>query len=220
MLTVRPLPLLAMPPPWLAELLAKVLVLMVTVPLSFSRPPPRALPAELLAKVLFVIFTVPMLKRPPPPKRPELLAKVLLLMLTVPLFSRPPPPPVVEPWAMVRALSVKVTPLFTDKTRTLSPPERVTCWPLPSRVRFLLITSVWLRVIVPLQPKLMVSPLAALAIALCNWLSSVQSVMVTVLSDWAWAILVASPRLASTPTPSNRASPTRRAQDERRMVCG
>src|SRR5260221_13794172 len=120
MLTVRPLPLLAMPPPWLAELLAKVLVLMVTVPLSFSRPPPRALPAELLAKVLFVIFTVPMLKRPPPPKRPELLAKVLVLSLTAPLFSGRPPPPVAVPWALGRGWGGKGTRGLWDKTRRLS----------------------------------------------------------------------------------------------------
>src|SRR5258708_3671889 len=138
-----------------------MLPLMLTGSL-LKRPPPLE-EAELLAKVLLLIFIVRLFSRPPRRPQPmvnrvaKLLAKVLLLMLTVPLFSRPPPLQPVEPWAMVRALSVKVTPLFTNSTCTLLLPSRVTLWPLPSRVRFWLITSVEPRVIVPLQPNLMVS---------------------------------------------------------------
>src|SRR5258706_539899 len=135
-------------------LLATMLWLMLITP-PFSRPPSWPLGAELLAKVLLLMITAPLLRRPPPTRLAELLAKVLLLMVTVPKLKRPPPVLKEEPWAMVRALRVKLTPLFTCSTRTLPPPERVTCWPLPSRVRFLLISSVWLRVIVPLQPKVM-----------------------------------------------------------------
>ena len=113
--------------------------------------------------------------------------------------------------------SVQVLVVFSGVTFTLSPPERVTVCPLPSRVRFLLIPSVEPRVIVPLQPKLMVSPLAALLMALRRVASS-QVLTVLVAAGWAWAVLLVSPRLASRPTPSSRASPTRRAQDERRMV--
>src|SRR2546421_69205 len=206
-----------------------MLWVMLTVPLWLVRPPPTP-PDELLAKVLLLMLTVPpWLRRPPPspgvkpPGLPvaKLLAKVLLLMLTVPKFSSPPPPaippPGAKPWAMVRALSVKLTPLFTTSTCTWPPPERVTCCPLPSRVRFLLITSFEPRVIVPLQPKVMVSPLAALLMALRRVASS-QVLPMLVTAGWAWAVLLVSPRLASRPTPSSRASPTRRAQDERRMV--
>src|SRR6266566_7435105 len=118
---------------------------------------------------------------------------------------------------MVRALSVKVTPLFTDSTCTLLLPSRVTFCPLPSRVRFWLIPSVEPRVIVPLQPNLMMSPLAALLMALRRVASS-QVLTMRVTAGWAWAVRLVSPRLASTPTPSSRSSPTRRAQDERWMV--
>src|SRR5260370_13498817 len=148
----------------------------------------------------------------------ELLAKVLFVIFTVPLLLRRPPTLELEPWATVRALRMKVTPLSTDSTCTLSPPERVTCCPLPSRVRFLLIVSVAVRVIVPLQANLMVSPLDAFLMALRRVASS-QVLTVLVAAGWAWAVLLVSPRLASTPTPSSRASPTRRAQDERWMVC-
>src|SRR6266566_1676302 len=136
------------------------------------------LPPELLATMLWVMLTVPLVlakllvKRPPPPLGAELPETVLLLMLSVPLLERPPPLPPVEPWAMVRALSVKLTPLFTESTSTLLLPSRVTLWPLPSRVSFLLIPSVEPRVIVPLQPKVMVSPLAALLMALRRVASS------------------------------------------------
>src|SRR5260370_27709120 len=196
---------------------------MLIVLLLLKRPPP-ALEAELLAKVLLLMITVllPLLfKRPPPAKEAELLAKVLLLMITVPPWlMRPPPLPVTWPWAIVRALSVKVMPLFTDSTCMLPPPSRVTLWPLPSRGRlFVLMVSVLVMGMVPLQPKVMVSPLAALLMALSRWDSS-QVLTGMVAAGWAWAVLLASPRLASTLTPSSMASPTRRAQDQSRSVRG
>src|SRR5260370_23170402 len=113
--------LLKRPPPLEeAELLAKVLLLMFTVPV-LRRPPPWET-AELLAKVLLLMFTVPLFSRPPPKPQSmvnlvaKVVAKVLLLMLTVPLFSRPPPLKPAEPWAMARALIVKVTALFTHSS--------------------------------------------------------------------------------------------------------
>ncbi len=117
---------------------------------------------------------------------------------------------------------MKLTPLlFTDSTRTLLPPSRVTFCPLPSRVMLALIWSVLVRRISPLQLKVMVSPallVLACVIAVSRWDSS-QVLTLMVAAGWAWAVRLVSPRLASTPTPSSRASPTRRAQDERWMVC-
>ena len=82
------------------------------------------------------------------------------------------------------------------------------------------IVSVLVRGIAPLQAKVMVSPalsLLAVLTSACSWLSLLQFVTVRVVA--ACTVPLVSPRLASTPTPSSRASPTRRAQDERRMVC-
>src|SRR5947209_6290082 len=143
------------PPPPLAELLAKVLLVIVTVP-KLPRPP-ESLAAELAKKVLLVIVALlpPKFSRPPPWEQVMLLAKVLLVIVTVPKLPRPPPPVQEFPWAMVRALRVKVTPLFTWRTCFVPPPSRVTDWPLPSMCRSLLIVSVLVRGMVPLQLKLM-----------------------------------------------------------------
>src|SRR5258706_8341334 len=147
-----------MPSPLGAELPENVLLLMLTVSL-LKRPPPKK-PAELLAKVLLLMLTVPLLKRPPPSKLAALLAKVLFVIFTVPELTRPPPfsRPPEKPWATVRALSVRVTPLLcTTSTCTLLLPSRVTLWPLPSRVILPAIVSVFVRGIAPLQAKVMVS---------------------------------------------------------------
>src|SRR5437588_13040159 len=128
-----------MAPPWEAALLLRVLLLMVSVPLLRMAPPPEA----------------------------ELLLRVLLLMVSIPPLLRIAPPPMKEgkgggetaptPWAMGRALRVKLTPPFTESTCTLLPPSRVTDCPLPSRVIVPLIVSVLVRSISPLQAKVMVS---------------------------------------------------------------
>src|SRR5438309_1316289 len=78
--------------PPLAELLAKVLLVIVTVP-KLPRPP-ESLAAELAKKVLLVIVALlpPKFSRPPPWEQVMLLAKVLLVIVTVPKLPRPPPP--------------------------------------------------------------------------------------------------------------------------------
>src|SRR6266516_2618381 len=200
------------PPPLLAELLAKVLLLMVTVLLNWLKRPPPSAPAELLAKVLLLMLTVPpTLKRPPPAPGDELLAKVLLLMLTVPPMSARPPPLLDKPWAMVRALSVKLTPLFTESTCTLLPPSRVTLCPLPSRVRFLLMVSVLMMGMVPLQLNVIVSPAEALPMTVPmrpGPVSPLQSVTVRVAAGAACACRLTpattTPRTLSRPSRTTR----------------
>src|SRR2546423_27071 len=134
-----------------------------------SRPAP-SLEAVLELKVLLLMVSPPPLYMPPPPVA-ELLLRVLLLMVSVPLL-RIAPPPMKEgkgggetaptPWAMVRALRVKLTPPFTESTCTLLPPSRVTDCPLPSRVMLPEIVSVLVMTISALQLKVMVSPLLSL----------------------------------------------------------
>ena len=61
-------------------------------PEALMRAPPLE-PPELLAKVLLVMVTLPPPLTRPPPMLAELLAKVLLVMVTFPLpLARPPPP--------------------------------------------------------------------------------------------------------------------------------
>src|SRR5438094_2720545 len=102
---------------------------------------------------------------------------------------------------MVRALRVKVAPL-TCSTRNpghevvfgsqpgCPPPSRVICWPLPSSVMLDMICRVLVMGIVPLQLKLIVSPLSPLAVAIyaCNWVSDVQSVTVSVCAGGGGAV--------------------------------
>src|SRR2546421_240679 len=154
---------------------------------------------------------------------------VLLLRLTVPELAakplaRPPPSPApamgwAEPWAMVRALRVKLT-LFTFSTCMLSPPSSVTLWPLPERVMLPLIESVLLSLISPLQAKVMTSPalsLLACATSACSWASELQSLTERVL--WACAGRASPPSMMH--RPMSKASPhSRRSLDERRVVFG
>src|SRR5207237_1064243 len=171
--------LLSRPAPSLEAVLElKVLLLMVSPPPLYMPPPPVA---ELLSRVLLLIDTVPPVLRKPPPrllgahveeKVLPLLLRVLLLMVSVPPLLRIAPPPMKEgkgggetaptPWAMVRALRVKLTPPFTESTCTLLPPSRVTDCPLPSRVMLPEIVSVLVMTISALQLKVMVSPLLSL----------------------------------------------------------
>src|SRR5947199_360004 len=135
-----------------------------------SRPAP-SLEAVLELKVLLLMVSPPPLYMPPPPEA-ELLSRVLLLMVSAPPLLRIAPPPMKEgkgggetaptPWAMVRALRVKLTPPFTESTCTLLPPSRVTDCPLPSRVMLPEIVSVLVMTISALQLKVMVSPLLSL----------------------------------------------------------
>ena len=91
---------------------------------------------------------------------------MLFVILTVPMLSRPPPLKLAfKPWATVRDLRVKETPLFTDSTCTLFWPSRVTLWPLPSRVMLPLIVRVLFSVISPLQVKVIKS----LALSVFAW---------------------------------------------------
>src|SRR5260370_16847009 len=100
-----------------------------------------------LSNVLLATMLLPITTGPPKlemalPLGAELLAKVLFVIFTVPLLLRRPPTLELEPWATVRALRMKGTPLSTDSTCTLSPPERVPSCPLPPCVRsFLIVTQ-------------------------------------------------------------------------------
>src|SRR5947199_49684 len=179
--------------------------------------------------VLLLMLTVPTLKSKPlkmppplpplPPPDTELLAMVLWLMLTVPPLLERPPPDWVEPWAMVRALRVKLA-LFTSSTCKLSPPSSVTLWPLPERVMLPLIERVLLSLISPLQAKVMTSPalsLLAWATSACSWASELQSLTERVL--WACAGRASPPSMMH--RPRSKASPhSRRSLDERRVVFG
>ena len=65
----------------------------VVVPLDITMAPPRVV-AELLEKVLLVIVSVPSSAMAPPEPPAELLEKVLLVTVSVPpKFSMPPPLP-------------------------------------------------------------------------------------------------------------------------------
>src|SRR5216683_1503249 len=86
---------LAMPPPlWAALFPVRVQSLTVSVPPSFSMPPPKV--AELPDRVLPVTVSVPKLRIAPPPLTEpavaELPDRVLPVTVSVPLFSMPPPP--------------------------------------------------------------------------------------------------------------------------------
>ena len=83
------------------------------------------------------------------------------------------PPP------MLAVPKLAMPPPLTCSLSSWCCPSRVTLWPLPSRVRLVAMVKVAVRGIVPLQPKVMVSPLAALLMALRSWVSSVQPVMLT-----------------------------------------
>src|SRR5437763_15912292 len=190
-----------MAPPWEAALLLRVLLLMVSVPLLRMAPPPEA----------------------------ALLLRVLLLMVSVPLL-RIAPPPMKEgkgggetaptPWAMVRALRVKLTPPFTESTCTLLPPSRVTDCPLPSRVMLPEIVSVLVMTISALQLKVMTSlalSLLAVLTSACSWLSFLQLVTVRVVCACAGRV---SPP-GSAHRPMSKANPhSRRTLAERRVGCG
>src|SRR6266568_2941067 len=121
---------------------------------------------------------------------------------------------------MVRVLRVRLLPLFTERTPTLSPPSRVTLCPLPDRVMLPLIERVLVSLISPLQAKVMTSPalsLLACATAACNWASELQSVTESVL--WACAGRASPPSMMH--RPMSKASPhSRRSLDERRVVFG
>src|SRR6476661_4911300 len=85
------------------------------------RPPPEVR-AELLLRMLLVILSFPLLKMPPPPPTPlsscdELLLTVLLVRLTVPvlkpLMPPPPAPAGTAPLAIVSPTNVTIPGLGT-----------------------------------------------------------------------------------------------------------
>ena len=85
---------------------------------------------------------------------------------------------------MVRLASLKLVLVVTFNTSTVSLPLKLTLWPTPSSVKFLVILSVELRIIVPLQLKLTVSPEAALLIAVRKLVSlQVATVKVAAFTD-------------------------------------
>src|SRR6266852_3118821 len=144
-------------------------------------------------------------------------------MVTVPLLLMPPPPKA-EPWAMVRALRLKVTPLFTESTCVLLPPSRVTFCPLPFRVRFFVMVSVLVMGMVPLQLNVIVSPGEALLMTVPirpGPVSPLQSVTVRVASAAACAWRLTPATTMQRPTSSTRPRPRRtKTRSERSKIGG
>src|SRR5438876_3612763 len=152
-------------------------------------PPVEELPDIVL---LITIRVLPKLKMPPPPpdELPEIVLLVTISVLV--LSSRMPPPPSVtqrqpvltgEPFSMVTPEITTVSPgAGIWKTRTdLFPLIARLDGPGPLIVRLVVMSSVLLSVIVPVTPKLIVSPELAAAIAARREPSPLSFVFVTVI---------------------------------------
>src|SRR5438876_11926387 len=124
---------------------------------------------------------------------------------------------------MVRALRVKLTPLFTESTCMLLLPSRVTVCPLPSRVRFLLMVSVLVMGMVPLQLNVIVSPAEALLMTVPmrpGPVSPLQSVTVRVAAGAACACRLTPATTTHRPTSSTRPRPRRTQTRNNRRKSG
>lgn len=149
--------LLNIAPPLDAELLVKVLLVMVTVPLLKIAPPLRA---ELLMKTLLVIVAMAeeLFTIAPPVSVAKLFVNVLFWMVSVPLLIIAPPS-VKPPLFSVNPLRVSDAPVFTAKKRPGGNVKKVTVLPLAFRVTSaLMINSKVKKTIVPLQAKVIVPP--------------------------------------------------------------
>jgi len=173
------------PPAVLALLPEKVLLVTVVTPPSFERAPPL-LPALLPEKVLLVTvkLTGKLLKMAPPAVLALLPVNVLLVTVSVPWFSIAPPlPPLamfpekvtlvtvrVPPWLktapptsalkpllMVRAVSARVNPGFTDNTRVLPPPLSVIRLPPSMLVSTAMVFSLVTVIVAGTAPQLKVT---------------------------------------------------------------